>query len=162
MCAAAANAAMPSLEYSVGVSSCSSALAAASGPHSLNSRTGAVTLCSRNSMPSSTSATARRLAPPASAAFATAGPPCPYPWALTTAHSSAGATRRASTPALCATAARSISAQAGRERPWAMVTASSATSGAGATSRIGAPSAIATLTGSDGSVLERAQHPGQQ
>ncbi len=40
-----------------------------------------------------------------------------------------------STAALCATAARSISAHAGRERPWAMVTAASSSAGTGATSR---------------------------
>ncbi len=80
---------------------------------------------------------------PATAARATAGPPWPYPWALTTAHSSAGAARWASTAALCATAARSISAQAGRERPCAMVTSASSSAGTGTTSRIGAPSATA-------------------
>ena len=61
------------------------------------------------------------MAPPASAARATAAAPCPYPFALTTAQSWAGRTSWDSTWALWVIAARSISAQAGRDVPCAMV-----------------------------------------
>ena len=80
----------------------------------LSRRIGAVMPAARNSSPSSTSATASQLAPPSRAARATSIAPWPYPPALTTAHSRAGATAPASTRALCRMASRSISAQARR------------------------------------------------
>ena len=84
------------------------------------------TPCRRSSTPSSTRATASPMAPPASAARATAAAPCPYPFALTTAQSWAGRTSWDSTRALWVIAATSISAQAGRDVPCAMATPPSA------------------------------------
>ncbi len=63
----------------------------ASGGGSDKTSTGAMTAASRSSMPSSGVATANQVAPPSSAARATATAPWPYPSALTTAHRAAGA-----------------------------------------------------------------------
>ena len=70
------------------------------------------------------------MAPPASAARATAAAPCPYPFALTTAQSWAGCTSWDSTRALWVIASTSISAQAGREYPCAIAPPPSASAAA--------------------------------
>ena len=65
---------------------------------------------SRRRTPSSTRATASRVAPLSMAASATGASPWPYASALTTAQTSAGATNEPSTVTLSRIAPRSISA----------------------------------------------------
>src|ERR1035441_4396779 len=92
----------------------------ASAAGSERRRIGTSSPASRRTTPSSTSATASDVAPPASAALATGTAPWPYPSALTTAHRAAGEATALSTPAFDEMASRSTSAQARRCQPSAM------------------------------------------
>lgn len=98
----------------VNVSSARKASAIVSAGISLITSIGALTPARRNSIPSSTRATASESAPPWTAAWAAQIAPCPYPLAFTTAQISASPTTARSDRTLCSIAETETSAHAGR------------------------------------------------
>src|SRR5438270_14017926 len=111
---ALAAASTPASVYTVGVSRRPTTSSMASWGGSESTRIGASMPASRSSTPSSTSATPSHVAPPSRAARATGTAPCPYPLALTTAHSWPGRARASRRETLWRTAPRSTSAHTGR------------------------------------------------